>query len=134
MSSPARSRVCLACLALIGALAFVSHARAAAPGEISASEALALEKAGDALFFIDVRTPEEFASGHVPGAVNIPRDQLPAHFGEFATARDRLVVYCERGPRALAAAATLQDAGFSEVRHLSGDMAGWRAAGLPIEK
>jgi rhodanese-related sulfurtransferase len=44
------------------------------------------------------------------------------------------VVYCERGPRALAAADRLLDAGFTQVRHLTGDMAGWRDAGLPIEK
>ena len=134
MRPAARSSLQLACLALIAVTAFTAGARAAEPREISRNEVLALQKSGDEPFLIDVRTPEEFASGHVPGAVNIPRDQLPQHFAQFEAARDRLVVYCERGPRAQAAAETLLGAGFTEVRHLTGDMAGWRAAGLPIEK
>jgi rhodanese-related sulfurtransferase len=134
MRPAARSSLRLACLALIGAIALTGEVRAGEPGEISRGDALALQEAGDDLVFVDVRTPEEFASGHVPGAVNIPRDQLPRRFGELEAARDRLVVYCERGPRAIAAAATLLAAGFTNVRHLAGDMSGWRAAGLPIEK
>jgi rhodanese-related sulfurtransferase len=136
MSLTSRPRVRIAALALIAALAVVCRAGGAAaePSEISAREAWALAQAGNAPFFIDVRTPQEFAAGHVPGAVNIPRDQIPEHRAELAAAQDRLVVYCERGPRALAAAATLESEGFKQVRHLSGDMAGWRAAGLPIEK
>ena len=134
MSPTSRARVRIALLALTGAFAVALGAGAAEPGEISAREAWALVQAGDAPFFVDVRTPQEFAAGHVPGAVNIPRDQIPQRRAELAAAQDRLVVYCERGPRAYAAADTLQSEGFTQVRHLSGDMAGWRAAGLPIEK
>jgi rhodanese-related sulfurtransferase len=134
MNPNASLRLRLACLAAIGALALTAEARAAEPSNISQGEFLALEKAGQAPKLVDVRTPEEFAAGHVPGAVNIERDQLPQHFPEFKASGKPIVVYCERGPRALAAADTLQAAGFGEVEHLSGDMAGWRAAGLPIEK
>jgi rhodanese-related sulfurtransferase len=127
-----RWRARLTRLALIGVLAFAADAGAS---EISNRDALALqEEAGDSPLFVDVRTPEEYQAGHVPGAVNIPRDQLPSRLAELEHARDRLVVYCERGPRAAAAIATLASAGFTAVRHLAGDMAGWRAAGLPIEK
>ena len=117
-----------------GDVALAADAEADAASEISRQEALALQESGEGLLFVDVRTPEEYDSGHVPGAVNIPRDQLPSRFAELESARDRLVVYCERGPRAVAAAATLVSEGFTNVRHLTGDMAGWRAAGLPIEK
>ena len=134
MTPATRASFRLACLALIGAIALASQAFAAEPSEISRSEVQALRKAGDGLVLVDVRTPEEFASGHLPGAVNIQRDQLPRHFAELESAREPIVVYCERGPRALAAAETLLDAGFPQVRHLTGDMAGWRDAGLPIEK
>ena len=134
MSPTARTRLRLGCLAAIAALALAAQTRASEPSDISQSEVLALEKAGTTPRFIDVRTPEEFAAGHVPGAVNIPRDQLPQHFSELEASGQPIVVYCERGPRALAAQATLRDAGVSRVQHLSGDMAGWRAAGLPIEK
>jgi len=116
------------------AISLAGDAGAGALGEISSREALALVEAGNGPRFVDVRTPEEYASGHVPGAINIPRDQLASRLASLEDARDRLVVYCERGPRAEAAAATLVNAGFTGVRHLKGDMAGWRAAGLPIEK
>jgi len=131
MRHRSRWRALLAGLALIGAFWFAADAGAS---EISSREALGLQEAGDSPLFVDVRTPEEYQSGHVPGAINIPRNQLTSRLAELEHARDRLVVYCERGPRAAAAIATLLSSGFTGVRHLSGDMAGWRAAGLPIEK
>ena len=134
MTPTTRSSFRLACLALIGAVALTSQAFATEPAEISRNEVQSMRKAGDGFVLVDVRTPEEFASGHVPGAVNIQRDQLPRHFAEFKAADEPIVVYCERGPRALAAADMLLDAGFTQVRHLTGDMAGWRTAGLPIAK
>ncbi len=134
MRITARSTLRLVCLAGVGALVLATGALAGAPGEISSSEALALQKTGAPLVFVDVRTPEEFAAGHVPGAINVPRDQLPQRLAEFDAAQDTVVLYCERGPRALAAAATLKSAGFTKVRHLTGDMSGWRSAGLPVEK
>jgi rhodanese-related sulfurtransferase len=108
-------------------------AAAGAAGEISSQQAEAQRTAGQSLVFLDVRTPEEFASGHVPGAVNIPVRQLEGRLAELGKG-DRLIVYCEQGPRARAAAQTLSQAGYTDVSHLTGDMAGWRAAGLPIEK
>jgi rhodanese-related sulfurtransferase len=124
----------LACLALLGAIALALDAGANAAEELSNRDAFALVETGNSPLFVDVRTRQEYTSGHVPGAVNIPRDQLAGRLSELESARDRLVVYCERGPRAAAAKATLEGAGFTGVRRLSGDMSGWRAAGLPIEK
>jgi rhodanese-related sulfurtransferase len=99
------------------------------PESITPQELLAQ---GDAPLVLDVRSGEEFASGHVPGAVNVPYDQVAARIDELRAARE-VVIYCERGPRASKAAAVLSGAGFS-VRHLAGDMSGWRAAGLPIAR
>jgi rhodanese-related sulfurtransferase len=118
-------------MAVVGALAAESAAKPAQ--EISAQEALSQQQAGEGQVFLDVRTPEEFASGRVPGAVNIPVKQLPSRLAELDK-NDRLVVYCERGPRSAVAVDTLVEAGYTNVSHLMGDMAGWRAAGLPIEK
>ena len=118
-------------LALVGAPAADSEGSPAQ--EISAQEALSQRQAGDSPVFVDVRTPEEFASGRVPGAVNIPVKQLPSRLAELGKG-DRLVVYCERGTRSAVAVDTLLEAGYTNVSHLMGDMAGWRAAGLPIEK
>jgi rhodanese-related sulfurtransferase len=81
---------------------------------------------------LDVRTPQEYASGHIAGAVNLPHDEVGARLGELGAERDReVVVYCERGPRALKALDILEASGFREVRHLDGDMSGWRSKALP---
>ena len=89
-----------------------------------------LMESADPPLVLDVRSAEEFATGHVPGARNVPYDQVGARLAELGAPRE-VVVYCERGPRAAKAAAVLRDAGFA-VKHLSGDMSGWRAQGLPI--
>lgn len=83
---------------------------------------------------LDVRTPEEYAEGHVPGAVNIEYRQIPVQVETLRAYEDKtVVVYCERGVRAGRAEAALVEAGFTSVVELSGDMVAWRAAGLPIE-
>jgi len=101
-------------------------------GEVSAEQVLASRADAAPPLVLDVRTPEEYASGHVPGAINIPIDQLAARTGELDAQRE-VVVYCERGPRASKAADALVAAGFSDVKLLSGHMSAWRDAGLPTE-
>lgn len=103
-------------------------------GDAEPAELQTRIEAGTAPFVLDVRTPEEFAGGHVPGAVNIPHDQLAARVGELTAQREaELVVYCERGGRAERATEALAAAGFTGVRHLKGDMSGWRDEGRPTE-
>lgn len=89
----------------------------------------------DMLVVLDVRTPREYASGHVPGAINIPVDQLSEKINTLR-ARDNAetVVYCESGRRAGRAESMLKDAGFLNVVHLQGDMAQWRKDGLPMAR
>jgi rhodanese-related sulfurtransferase len=84
------------------------------------------------LFVLDVRTPEEFAGGHVPGAVNIPHDQVASRLAEVPKDRD-VVVYCRSGRRAGLAAEVLKASGFKRVQHLEGDMEAWLAKGRPVE-
>lgn len=117
------------------ALAQTGCDRKAFSAEIPAKEVLAGIVASTAPLILDVRTPAEFAEGHVPDARNISIDELPLRIAEIADHRDEeVVVYCERGPRAIKAAGLLVDAGFASVRHLAGDMSGWRAAGLPVDR
>ena len=101
-------------------------------GEISAQTVLAFAGQANAPLVLDVRSADEFASGHVPGAVNISHEQVSARLGELDSTRE-VVVYCERGGRAAKAAEVLSGAGFT-VKHLAGDMNGWREQGLPIER
>jgi rhodanese-related sulfurtransferase len=102
------------------------------PSEISAQALLAFAGQTNAPLVLDVRSAEEFAGGHVPGAVNVSHEHVAARIGELDPARE-VVVYCERGPRAAKAADVLRDAGFA-VQHLTGDMSAWREQGLPIER
>jgi len=106
----------------------------APPSEISQAELLARPGGGASPLLLDVRTPREYAGGHVPGAVNIPHNELAGRLGELSRGKDKeIVVYCESGKRAGMAATTLRAAGFTGVRHLTGDMSGWRNAQLPTE-
>jgi len=119
-----------------GMLAFASACSGpASTPDISGDELAARIGAGDAPLVLDVRTPEEYASGRVPHAINIPHTELHARLGELGLEdRDReIVVYCERGGRAAEAETTLRHAGFSDVRHLEGDMSAWRVADRPCE-
>ena len=100
-------------------------------GSISAEVFLADPPAG--ALVLDVRTPEEFAGGHIESAVNIPHDELDARLGELGEETTRpIVVHCESGRRAAKAEAVLADAGYSSILHLEGDMKGWRSEGRPL--
>lgn len=110
------------------------QARSAEPESptVALSELAARAAAGALL--LDVRTEEEWRSGHVPGARHVPIQQLPAHLDEIDPWRERgVVVYCESGPRARRAAALLREAGFRDVSVLDGSMSRWRAEGRPVQ-
>lgn len=100
--------------------------------DISAAEARQLI-AADNPFILDVRTPVEFQSGHIPGAVLIPVQQLAKRIGEIAAQRDRKVfVYCRSGNRSTVAAKILKDAGFRAIFNLRHGILEWQAAGYPV--
>jgi len=84
---------------------------------------------------IDVREPNEYAAGHVLGAKNVPLARLVAGAAEQLKRKDRpIIVYCDGGDRAGKAAAALKRQGYARVINLSGGLAGWQQAGLPVEK
>ncbi len=99
-----------------------------APSELSARRA-----SGIPPVVIDVRTPEEFAAGHIPGARNIPFDQVAQRISEI-DAPHGVALYCMVGPRARKGESALLSAGYSSVLHLEGGLAAWQAAGLPVER
>jgi len=92
-----------------------------------------LQADADAPFVLDVRTPEEFVAGHVPGAINIPHDRLAGRLAEVPRDRD-VVVYCRSGRRAVMAGEVLAGEGYNRLHHLEGDMIGWADADRPTEK
>lgn len=75
---------------------------------------------------IDVREPDEVASGTLPGAVNISLGQLPDRIGELDQGR-RVVVFCRSGGRSTMASELLTAAGFTDVVNLAGGMLAYDA-------
>ena len=87
----------------------------------------------DLVTVLDVRPPDEFAVGHLPGAVNIPLSELETRLAELEPDHE-IVAYC-RGPwcvLSFEAVAALRTRGF-KVRRLEDGLPEWRAAGLPVE-
>jgi len=122
-------------LAILFGFAACNRSASAAVGDVSERDILGMLEKAERPVLVDVRAPAEYASGHIPRAINIPVDEVADRLTELASHKKQgVVLYCERGGRALRAARILLSAGFSNVRHLEGDMSGWRAAGLPIER
>jgi rhodanese-related sulfurtransferase len=130
---PFRAALVILCLAL-GAACVASDEPGPSEAASISGTALAGRLGGeDAPVVLDVRSPDEFAAGHVPGAINIPHDQLAARLDELpAAAGEEVVVHCQRGGRASKAEAVLRDAGYENVRDLDGHWEAWEAAGLPV--
>jgi rhodanese-related sulfurtransferase len=84
---------------------------------------------------VDVRTPEEFAMGHMRDAKNIPLADLSKRIGELDKSKTKtVVVVCQTGARSDKAARQLAAAGFDDVYSLEGGLAAWQAANLPVTK
>lgn len=92
---------------------------------------------------IDVREPTEYAQGHLPGAINLPRGvlefQIHAHLAMACSTNDalaapdrELLLYCLTGGRSALAADSLRALGFTRARSLAGGLTAWRNAGLPL--
>jgi rhodanese-related sulfurtransferase len=94
-----------------------------------------IEQKDASMIILDVRTPEEFAAGHVPGAINIPYTHLPARVAELPDAGDKdVVLYCATGVRAERAATRMREHGYTRLLHLDGDMKAWDEKNRPKVK
>ena len=114
--------------------------------EISSPEIVSELAAGRDLVLIDVREPEEYLAGHIPGAASIPRGvlefQVAAHPAlacdatapELAQLDRTIYVYCRSGFRSALAALSLKEMGFSSVKSLAGGFMDWSAHGFEVEK
>jgi phage shock protein E len=78
----------------------------------------------DGARLVDVRSPSEYASGHIPGAINIPVNELSDRVAELAPKEKPIVLYCQSGMRSASAARFLRAAGHREVHNL-GAMRSW---------
>jgi len=95
--------------------------------EINAASASELRDQG--AFVLDVREPDEWAAGHIPGATLIPLGQLASRLAEVPQDQ-QIVVVCRSGNRSATGRDILLDAGFAEVTSMGGGMNAWVSRGL----
>ena len=108
----------------------VAAAKARVPEVAVANAEQAIREAG---VLVDVREADEFAAGHIPGAINLPLSIFNASM--VSDPLDRLVVLsCLGGKRSGAALDKCRAAGVAIDTHLAGGFGAWKSAGLPIER
>ena len=110
-------------------------AKASAPKDVTPDEAVLLLKGKPPVLVVDVRTPDEFAEGHIPGAMNVDflGDDFEKQIAALPTGRP-LIVHCAAGNRsskAVVKIAALQKS--AQIFHLKSGFNGWKAAGKPVE-
>ena len=104
----------------------------AAIKEVTPEEADALRAGGAVL--VDVREQVEWDAGHIPGAIHIPRAELPGRIASAAPdPKARVVLYCQTGIRSGRGTATLGELGYSNVANMTGGIEAWQRVGLATE-
>lgn len=101
--------------------------------EITPADALALRHLPGAAVFVDVREPNEWSLGHIPGAVHLPRGWLEFRIEGLVPRDVTVVAYCGGGDRSALAADTLRAMGYGDVASLAGGFTGWVDAGGDVE-
>lgn len=83
---------------------------------------------------VDVREADEYKTGHIPRAINLPLSTLSTHLNELQKFKDKPVILCCRsGQRSARAAVMLRKNGFNQVHNLSGGLLAWQKENLPTE-
>jgi phage shock protein E len=82
---------------------------------------------------LDVRTPEEYAQGHIPGVVLIPLDQVPNRLADIPKDKT-VIVTCQSGNRSGQAAKLLREKGYTNIHNMLGGFTAWEKDGYPVEK
>lgn len=108
---------------------------AQAPSTVDAHELTERMKSAAPPRLLDVRTPAEFESAHIPGSYNVPLDMLREHRDEImAHLDDEVVLVCRSGQRAAQAEDTLRQAGLGNVHILTGGIVDWETKGFTVSR
>ena len=99
--------------------------------EINCTELLRRIQAGEKLNLIDVRMPDEFAAGHIPGTVNIPLPNVSSTLPEVPSDAE-VIMICQAGVRSAAACKKVQNT-YPNLYNLTGGTGGWIASGYDVE-
>lgn len=111
---------------------FSFYANAAEPHKVITGEELqTMMKDGQPTKIVDVREPELFADGHVPGAINIPYDNARERILKELSKNDRIVFICHSGPMGEKLSGVLTQNGYPKVYNVDGGMRWWKG---PLEK
>ena len=90
-------------------------------------------QAGEQIVVIDVREPDEFAKGKIPGAFTIPRGVLEMQVDGRLPLESTVVLYCGGGARSALACKSLAEMGYDKVENLEGGWGAWVNSRLPVE-
>ncbi|MGI8618448.1 MAG: rhodanese-like domain-containing protein [Gemmatimonadaceae bacterium] len=101
--------------------------------EVTPADVAAMRERGESAVYLDVREPNEWNLGRIPGAVFLPRGQLESKVEDVAQRDARVIIYCARGNRSAFAADTLQQMGYDNVASMSGGFQQWAMEGREVE-
>lgn len=119
-------RILLFALLLLSGIS--CYAETSPVGTITAAELSQRLQESRSPVILDVRTPGEYLSGHIKGALNVPHDELERRLGEIPGDRSsEIVVYCQSGRRAGIAEKILVERGYTDIKHLTGHWQNWSA-------
>ncbi len=114
------------CLALAGAVVAQAEPLSPKGGEVNPAALADALKTKNPPFLVDVREPDEYASGHIAGALSIPLKALPNRLNEVPKDRP-VVVYCRSGHRSAMAQTFLAQQGYTNVTSMTGGLLSWHA-------
>lgn len=87
----------------------------------------------DHVIYLDVREPNEWNLGHIPGAVHLPRGNLESKIEALVDRGQKVIVYCARGNRSALAALTMRQMGYDNVASMARGFLGWADIGGEID-
>lgn len=94
---------------------------------VSIDEAQELIKKDSDVLILDVRTPAEYKSGHIPNAINIPHNTLIIRLNEIEKYKDKnILVHCQSGGRSSIAVQILEQQGFNKIYHMKNGFGAWK--------
>lgn len=102
--------------------------------EVTPAEVSEMRRRGNNAVYLDVREPNEWNLGRIPGAQFLPRGQLESKIEELVPRDSRVVIYCARGNRSALAADTMQQMGYDNVASMSGGFQQWVMEGQEVEE
>jgi rhodanese-related sulfurtransferase len=112
----------------------VAKAKAAIKSVSAADVKAAIDNKEKAIY-LDVRDPNEFSAGHVPGAINVSRGTLEFNvFGRIPDQNAKIYVYCKSAGRSTLATKTLNDLGYKNAVVMDAQFEDWIKAGYPVER